>query len=103
MHKLCSIVVVCSSSFRRWPFPAASSGQVRFFVDISATNGYTKAWPTGVAPGGAVLMQGVSTSLPNSYYNPYYYAGGTTATMTNMYPFFPSSNAPHYPDQGIPP
>ena len=70
------------------------------FVNISATNGYTKAWPTGVAPGGAVLMQGVSTSLPNSYYNPYYYAGGTTATMTNMYPFFPSSSGAHYPDQG---
>ncbi len=72
---------------------AVSAGALRanpLFVDISATDGNTQAWPTGVSAGGAVVMQGLQST--RGYFDIDYYPGGTTGTMTNVNALFNNSS-----------
>ncbi len=65
---------------------ALSGGAVEAanFVDISATNGYLQALPTGVSATGGVLMQGWVGSPQLNFYEPYLYPAGTAGTMTDI-------------------
>ncbi len=72
---------------------AVSAGALRanpLFVDLSATDGNTQAWPTGVSAGGAVVMQGLQST--RGYYDIDYYPGGAAGTMTNVNALFNNSS-----------
>jgi probable HAF family extracellular repeat protein len=62
------------------------------FVDISATDGYTQADPTGVATGGVAVLQGPMPTLATYFYDTFTYPGATTGTMTNLTTTFTSVN-----------
>ena len=66
------------------------------FVDVNAKNASTtadlQAYPTGVSPGGACVLQGATASNA-SYYDVCYYPGGPAGAMTNIDAAFNYSSA----------
>jgi hypothetical protein len=62
------------------------------FVDISATDGYAQATPTGVATGGYAVLQGPMPTQATLFYDTFTYPGGTTGTMTNITTAFTTVN-----------
>ncbi len=80
MVRCCLLLMIATSL----ALSGGAAGVAATFVDVSATDGYTQAIPTGVCSGGAVLMQGVTTAVPSYYYETYLYPGGTSGTMTDI-------------------
>ena len=57
------------------------------FVDISATDGFAQANPTGVAAGGVASLQGpLNATYPNLFYHTFLYPGASNGTMTDVTP-----------------
>jgi hypothetical protein len=62
------------------------------FVDISASDSYAQATPTGVATGGYSVLQGPMPTQATLFYDTFTYPGGTTGTMTNITTAFTTVN-----------
>jgi probable HAF family extracellular repeat protein len=67
--------------------PGGAAWAFSAFVDLSATDGYEQATPTGVAAGGVAVLQGeLSTTYPTLFYHTLLYPGASNGTMTDITP-----------------
>jgi probable HAF family extracellular repeat protein len=80
LRRYLPLVVVASLAV-----PGGAAWAFSAFVDLSATDGYTQAAPTGVAAGGVAVLQGeLSTTYPTLFYHTFLYPGASDGAMSDI-------------------
>ena len=72
--------------------PGGTAWGFSAFVNLSVTDSFTPATPTGVAAGGVTVMQGPLSADPTFFYNSFLYPGAWYGTMTNITPPTPAAS-----------